>query len=317
MLAPSRRVSSARHRYAHVDPAAAVLVQFRTGPRAGRVWLVERSEVDRIDPAGVADGEHRDAAAQVRAALEGQDRRMAGRDRAPEGHPYRVSPTGGSPASAPGCRRCTWRLTKRSSRRCSILDLLGAVSFDKGCYTGQEIIARTYLRGSIKRRMFRFECAGLPPAPYESARRRAACGRCGRCSGHEMGEPLAVISLAQQDAELELESNRGVRLKNCRCPACWTDCRAKARPTANYHTVGSWAVGRALARQSVPSHSWSHVREQQHIADRRRVRQQHHQPIDADAQPPPAACRIPARECNPRRTASPPGRRPACAPAVP
>lgn len=33
------------------------------------------------------------------------------------------------------------------------LDLLGAVSFDKGCYTGQEIVARTEHRGHAKRRL--------------------------------------------------------------------------------------------------------------------------------------------------------------------
>ena len=37
------------------------------------------------------------------------------------------------------------------------LDLLDAISFDKGCYTGQEIVARTHYRGASKRRMFRFE----------------------------------------------------------------------------------------------------------------------------------------------------------------
>jgi tRNA-modifying protein YgfZ len=33
------------------------------------------------------------------------------------------------------------------------LDLLGAISFDKGCYTGQEIVARTEHRGQSKRRL--------------------------------------------------------------------------------------------------------------------------------------------------------------------
>lgn len=32
-------------------------------------------------------------------------------------------------------------------------DLLGAVSFNKGCYTGQEVIARAHYRGAVKRRM--------------------------------------------------------------------------------------------------------------------------------------------------------------------
>ena len=45
------------------------------------------------------------------------------------------------------------------------LDLLGAVSFTKGCYTGQEIIARTHYRGAVKRRMFRFAAACPPPPP--------------------------------------------------------------------------------------------------------------------------------------------------------
>jgi tRNA-modifying protein YgfZ len=33
------------------------------------------------------------------------------------------------------------------------LDTLGGISFDKGCYTGQEIVARVHYRGAVKRRM--------------------------------------------------------------------------------------------------------------------------------------------------------------------
>jgi tRNA-modifying protein YgfZ len=40
------------------------------------------------------------------------------------------------------------------------LDCIGAISFDKGCYTGQEIIARTHYRGRMKRRMQRFTSTG-------------------------------------------------------------------------------------------------------------------------------------------------------------
>jgi folate-binding protein YgfZ len=39
------------------------------------------------------------------------------------------------------------------------LDLLGAIAFDKGCYTGQEVIARAHYRGRVKRRMQRFRLA--------------------------------------------------------------------------------------------------------------------------------------------------------------
>lgn len=37
------------------------------------------------------------------------------------------------------------------------LDLLDAISFEKGCYTGQEIVARTHYKGATKRRTLRFE----------------------------------------------------------------------------------------------------------------------------------------------------------------
>ncbi len=36
------------------------------------------------------------------------------------------------------------------------LDCIGAISFNKGCYTGQEIIARSHYRGRTKRRLQRF-----------------------------------------------------------------------------------------------------------------------------------------------------------------
>jgi hypothetical protein len=36
------------------------------------------------------------------------------------------------------------------------LDCISAVSFTKGCYTGQEVIARAHYRGRVKRRMQRF-----------------------------------------------------------------------------------------------------------------------------------------------------------------
>ncbi|RLA27014.1 MAG: hypothetical protein DRR11_18620 [Gammaproteobacteria bacterium] len=39
------------------------------------------------------------------------------------------------------------------------LDRLGAISFDKGCYTGQEVVARTEHLGSSKRRLMRYRCA--------------------------------------------------------------------------------------------------------------------------------------------------------------
>jgi folate-binding protein YgfZ len=40
------------------------------------------------------------------------------------------------------------------------LDLLGGIAFDKGCYTGQEIIARAHYRGRVKRRLQRWHGTG-------------------------------------------------------------------------------------------------------------------------------------------------------------
>ncbi len=42
------------------------------------------------------------------------------------------------------------------------LDQLGGISFNKGCYTGQEIIARTHYLGAAKRRLFLGECECHP-----------------------------------------------------------------------------------------------------------------------------------------------------------
>ena len=44
------------------------------------------------------------------------------------------------------------------------LDQLGAVDFEKGCYVGQEVTARTHYRGLVKRRLVPLTTAGDPPA---------------------------------------------------------------------------------------------------------------------------------------------------------
>jgi len=47
------------------------------------------------------------------------------------------------------------------------LDRLGAVDFHKGCYPGQEIVARTQYRGVLKRRMIRARTAAAASAGDE------------------------------------------------------------------------------------------------------------------------------------------------------
>lgn len=85
------------------------------------------------------------------------------------------------------------------------LDLLGGVSFNKGCYPGQEIVARLHFRGGLKGRMIRARAAteqqNLAPGdpvyfPAESGDqavgRIVAAGHCGT-SGTDL---LAVVPLA-------------------------------------------------------------------------------------------------------------------------
>ncbi|MDD4913981.1 MAG: folate-binding protein [Methylococcales bacterium] len=45
------------------------------------------------------------------------------------------------------------------------IDGLGGVSFSKGCYTGQEIVARTHYLGAAKRHLFVGQCQGAAQMP--------------------------------------------------------------------------------------------------------------------------------------------------------
>lgn len=62
------------------------------------------------------------------------------------------------------------------------LDLLGAVSVNKGCYPGQEIVSRTHFRGKTRRRMLRFESAA-PVAPGDKV----------SLDGRDVGQVLNAI----------------------------------------------------------------------------------------------------------------------------
>lgn len=77
------------------------------------------------------------------------------------------------------------------------LDLLGGISFTKGCYTGQEIVARMKYLGRVKRRMLRFGVAGDPPPPGTTLyAARGAAGQVVVSAPAESGsEFLAVVVL--------------------------------------------------------------------------------------------------------------------------
>lgn len=89
------------------------------------------------------------------------------------------------------------------------LDLLDAVSFDKGCYTGQEVVARTHYKGATKRRTLRFECA-TEVEPGEKV----------QLDGRDVGEVLnaagtqllAVVPVDKADAALTVHGAALTRL---------------------------------------------------------------------------------------------------------
>jgi folate-binding protein YgfZ len=49
------------------------------------------------------------------------------------------------------------------------LDKLNGISFNKGCYTGQEIVARTHYLGKAKRALFVAQCNSTPAVPAANA----------------------------------------------------------------------------------------------------------------------------------------------------
>ncbi|ABM60842.1 YgfZ/GcvT domain-containing protein [Halorhodospira halophila] len=94
------------------------------------------------------------------------------------------------------------------------LDRLGGVSFSKGCFPGQEVVARTHYRGKVKQRMFR--AAGTGPAPADGCEIRDAEGQ---LAGHivcaaEVPEGfVALASLREAQLETAPLSADGQRLR--------------------------------------------------------------------------------------------------------
>ena len=85
------------------------------------------------------------------------------------------------------------------------LDELGAVSFDKGCYPGQEIIARVHNLGGVRRRARRYAVQSAPPPPGTEviADDARAVGEVVRSAPAAAGaEVLAVVDHAAAGARL-------------------------------------------------------------------------------------------------------------------
>jgi folate-binding protein YgfZ len=93
------------------------------------------------------------------------------------------------------------------------LDVLGGIALDKGCYTGQEIIARAHYRGHVKRRMQRFiseaPCTLLPGQTGRFADGRgfkvveAVAAEQGRCEFLAVTQPTGASATTAQTEEAE------------------------------------------------------------------------------------------------------------------
>jgi len=101
------------------------------------------------------------------------------------------------------------------------LDLIGGVSYDKGCYPGQEIVARMHFRGTLKQRMYLANiAAGEQPLPGEKlfspAFGEQACGTVVNAArspegGHDL---LVVLQISAADrGNLHWKSPDGPPLK--------------------------------------------------------------------------------------------------------
>ncbi|MGB7754463.1 MAG: hypothetical protein WBL23_00140 [Salinisphaera sp.] len=77
------------------------------------------------------------------------------------------------------------------------LHWLMAIDFDKGCYPGQEVIARLHYRGRLTRRVFRLDWSGTCPAPGDVLRDDAdqAAGQILQAAGTRSGRALAVLRI--------------------------------------------------------------------------------------------------------------------------
>jgi len=104
-------------------------------------------------------------------------------------------------------------------------ELIGGVDFKKGCYPGQEVVARSQYRGSVKRRTFLFES----PAPaqagqevFESNQPDQPAGRVVNAAPREDGSGAWALVEVKLDAlagsGLHLGAPQGALLRRAQLP---------------------------------------------------------------------------------------------------
>jgi tRNA-modifying protein YgfZ len=106
---------------------------------------------------------------------------------------------------------------------------LGAVNFQKGCYPGQEIVARSQFRGTIKRRAYLFETdapIAVGQEVFHSGDAEQPAGLVVNAARHPSGagySALVEVKMASLDSgSLHLGSAEGAALRPCALPYAMT-----------------------------------------------------------------------------------------------
>lgn len=91
------------------------------------------------------------------------------------------------------------------------LDLLGAISFAKGCYTGQEVVARTQHLGQAKRRLLRYRLESGNAAVGDKLQHDDRdAGEIIDIAGRDL---LAIVPLALQNETLRITGREASRVE--------------------------------------------------------------------------------------------------------
>ena len=103
-------------------------------------------------------------------------------------------------------------------------ELVGGVDFQKGCYPGQEVVARSQYRGTTKRRTLLFDCDIVPAAGqdvYASGTANEPAGTIANAAAHPLhdgGSALVEVRLAAIGDELRLGAPDGPLLTRRELP---------------------------------------------------------------------------------------------------
>nr|HET7858047.1 folate-binding protein [Caldimonas sp.] len=103
-------------------------------------------------------------------------------------------------------------------------ELVGGVDFKKGCYPGQEVVARSQYRGTTKRRTLLFDCDVLPSPGqdvYASGAGGEPAGTVANAAPHPLrggGSALVEVRLAVAGDELRLAAADGPLLTRRELP---------------------------------------------------------------------------------------------------